>query len=421
MKKYEALLIALIVSLLALVGGAAYAEYKISDKNKESTVEESKKNNQTSAEKEDSSGQEPSSTQEPTTKPEDVKTEANIVAVGDVLIHTPLLAEGLQDDGSYNFSFLFEIMKSDFKKADIAIVNQESVLGGPDIGYDGYPNFNSPDEVGNAIVDAGFDIVQHASNHAMDVGTQGILNTIKYWKAKGDSITMVGLNETAKELYAPKYIERNGIKFAFFNYTYGLNGYVLPEEQNYLVNLFDDAHKDQIVSEIQKAKKKADFVVALPHWGNEDQLGDVSDFQVYWANVLTDAGVDLIIGTHPHVLQKVEWITTEAGNKSLCYYSLGNYISNQQELNEVLGGMAKVTVVKEGKKTYIDKSKTGIVPLVTQNDRRGAKPLIQTYHLSDYTAEMATIHDIYNRFDRSFSLERLQSTATQVLGEWIIK
>lgn len=415
MKKYEALLIVLIISLLGLVGVAAYADFKVSDG--EVTT---KATNVAKDTVKDTSANE-DTTPEETTKPEEEKSSVSLVAVGDNLIHTPLLDEGLQDDGSYDFSFLYEIMKDDFANADLAVINQESVIGGKDLGYDGYPNFNSPDEVADQIVKSGFDIVLHASNHAMDVGTAGIKHSIEYWKSKGDAITMLGFNENAEELDSARYIEKNGIKFALFNYTYGLNGYSLPDGENYLVNVMDDAHKDQIVSEIQKAKEQADFVIVFPHWGNEDQLGDVSDFQIQWANIFTDAGADLIIGTHPHVLEKIEWITTDAGNKSLCYYSIGNYISNQQELNEVLGGMAKVTIVKENGETKIDEKKTGIVPTVTQNDRRGAKPLIQTYHLTDYTEKMAKIHDIYNRFDSTFSAERLNQTAQQVLGDWIIK
>ncbi|MBE5927016.1 MAG: CapA family protein [Lachnospiraceae bacterium] len=410
MKKFQALLIVLMISLIALVGVAVYADYKVSDK-------EPATQKTTTESTEEKTTEEP--TTEPTTEPEPQSTSVKLVAVGDILIHTPLLAEGLQEDGSYDFKFLFEIMKSDFESADIAVVNQESVLGGPELGYDGYPNFNSPDEVGDAIVDAGFDVVLQATNHSMDVRIQGVHNTIEYWKKKGDAITMLGFNETAEELCKPKYIEKNGIKFAMFNYTYGLNGYVLPEGEEYRVNLLDDSNRELIVSEIQKAKEEADFVIVFPHWGNEDWLGEPSDWQKNWANIFTDAGVDLIIGAHPHVLEKVEWIETEAGNKSLCYYSVGNYISNQQELNEVLGGMATVTIIKDETGTYIDEENTGMVPIVTQNDRRGAKPLIQTYRLSDYTEEMAKIHDIYNRFDSSFSLERLQNTANEVLGDWI--
>lgn len=410
MKKFQALLIVLMISLIALVGVAVYADYKVSDKEPSTKAT-------TTEFVEEKTTEEP--TTEPTTEPEPQSTSVKLVAVGDILIHTPLLAEGLQEDGSYDFKFLFEIMKSDFESADIAVVNQESVLGGPEIGYDGYPNFNSPDEVGDAIVDAGFDVVLQATNHSMDVRIEGVHNTIEYWKKKGDAITMLGFNETAEELCKPKYVEKNGIKIAMFNYTYGLNGYVLPEGEEYRVNLLDDANRELIVSEIQKAKEEADFVIVFPHWGNEDWLGEPSDWQVNWANIFTDAGVDLIIGAHPHVLEKVEWIETESGNKSLCYYSVGNYISNQQELNEVLGGMATVTIIKDENGTYIDEENTGMVPIVTQNDRRGAKPLIQTYRLTDYTEEMAKIHDIYNRFDASFSLERLQNTANEVLGDWI--
>lgn len=410
MKKFQALLIVLMFSLIALVGVAVYADFNVTDN------EITTKATTTNLVEEDTT---PEVTTEQPTEPEPTSTSVKLVAVGDVLIHTPLLAEGLQEDGSYDFKFLFEIMKSDFESADIAVVNQESVLGGPEIGYDGYPNFNSPDEVGDAIVDAGFDVVLQATNHSMDVRIEGIHNSIEYWKKKGDAITMLGFNETAEELCKPKYIEKNGIKFAMFNYTYGLNGYVLPQGEEYRVNLLDDSNKELIVSEIAKAKEEADFVVVFPHWGNEDWLGEPSDWQIQWAQTFTDAGADLIIGAHPHVLEKIEWINTEAGNKALCYYSVGNYISNQQELNEVLGGMATVTIVKDENGTYIDEENTGMVPIVTQNDRRGPKPLIQTYRLADYTEEMAKIHDIYNRFDSSFSLERLQNTANEVLGDWI--
>lgn len=419
MKKYKALLILLMVALIGLVGVTAYSDYKVNKNDK--TKKYASNNEVTTSKKEKTTKKEKDTTKEPvTTEKKEEKKVVTLVSVGDNLIHTPLLDEGLQPDGSYDFHFLFEIMLDDFKSADLAIINQESVIGGPELGYDGYPNFNSPNEVADCIEEAGFDVVLHASNHAMDVGVDGIKNSIAYWKNKKD-ITMLGFNETAQEAYKARYVEKNGIKFAMFNFTYGLNGYTLPADEDYLVNLLDDAHKEQIVNEIKEAKNNSDFVIAFPHWGNEDWLKDVSDFQIQWANILTDAGVDLIIGTHPHVLEKIEWINTEAGNKSLCYYSVGNYISNQQELNEVLGGMAKVTIVKENGKTYIDETATGIVPTVTQNDRTGAKPLIQTYHLTDYTEEMAAIHDIKRRFDGSFSAARLNQTAQDVLGDWIIE
>lgn len=414
-KRYRKILTVLAVSLFILAGVIVCAEKMSAGKK---AVEASQNLVGTEGYTQETQAIEEVTTEEATK--EEVST-VTLMAAGDILIHTPLLSEGLKSDGSYDFSFLFEIMKEDFESADLAVINQESVLGGKELGYDGYPNFNSPDEVGDAIEEAGFDVVLQATNHSMDVGVKGITNSIEYWKTKSDKITMLGFNETEEELNSARYVEKNGIKFALFNYTYGLNGYTLPKGKEYLVNILDDAHKEQIIAEIEKASKEADFVIVFPHWGTEDQLGEPSAFQTKWAKIFTDAGADLIIGAHPHVIQKVEWIETEAGNKSLCYYSLGNYISNQQELNEVLGGIAKVTIVKKNGITTIDESSTGMIPTVTQNDRRGKKPLIQTYRLSDYTEEMAKIHDIYNRFDRTFSLVKLQSTAKEVLGDWIIE
>lgn len=362
----------------------------------------------------------PQQEQTETVKPEEPK-EVTLIAVGDVLAHTPVLAAANMGNGAYDFKSLFTVMKDEIQSADIAVVNQETILGGTEGGYpyDGYPNFNTPDSMGDALIDAGFDVVLQASNHSMDAGTSGINHSIQYWKSHAGEITMLGLNESQDERNRIRVIEKNGITFALLNYTYGLNGHSLSEDESHLVNILNSNTLEQIKSDISTASGLADLVIVFPHWGVEDRVGEPTSEQQFFARQLTEAGADLIIGTHPHVLESVEWVQADNGNQSLCYYSLGNYTSNQQELAEVLGGMAKVKIVKENDITSIKADETGIIPIVTQNDRSSGKSLIQTYHLSDYTEEMARAHDIYLRFDQNFSLSSLQSLANEVLGNWI--
>lgn len=348
--------------------------------------------------------------------------EVTLIAVGDVLAHTPVLAAAKGEADSYNFDSLFSVMKEDFESADIAVVNQETILGGSDAGfpYDGYPNFNTPDAMGEAIINAGFDVVLQASNHSRDAGIDGILHSINYWKSNANKITMIGLNDSEEERNQIRIVEKNGISIAMLNYTYSLNGYTLPVDKQYIVNILNSTTLDQVKADITKASEIADFVIVFPHWGVEDKVEEPSEEQKYWAKMMTEAGADLIIGTHPHVIETIEWVTADNGNKALCYYSIGNYISNQQELAEVLGGMAKVKIVQENGVTRIKEEETGIYPIITHNDKSGGKAVIQTYHITDYTEEMAKVHDIFIRFDSTFSLAKLQQLANEVLGNWIL-
>ena len=364
--------------------------------------------------------QQQGTTEETTTEAK--RSEVELVAVGDVLMHTPLLNYAQQEDGSYDFNHIFSVMKDDISKADIAVCNQETPID-TTIPADGGIEFifNTPGAIGDAEINAGFDIVQQASNHSYDEGSDGILHTIEFWKTKADQATMIGLNESQEARDTITYYEKNGIKFGLLNYTYGLNGFALPDDMDYLLTIIDDEHKAQIENDIRTAKENSDFVIVFPHWGVEDQWPEPTDFQVEWAKIFADAGADLIIGAHPHVCETIDWVTAEDGRKTLCYYSLGNYASNQQETPEVLGGMAKVKIVKENGETKIDESATGVVPIVTHNVNLGDfTNEVVCYKLSDYTEELASQHDIVTNGRDDFSVERLNDIAKQDFGDWII-
>ena len=253
---------------------------------------------------------------ETTKKVKAEKTDVTLIAVGDDLVSDSVLYTAKRSDGTYDFSSVYEKMKPDFKKADIAIINQETILGGDKFEYKGYPCFNTPDSMGKAIMDAGFNIVQQASNHSYDTGVEGIEHCIKYWKKHKKKVLMVGLNENEEEYNTIPIFKCKGIKFAILNYTYGLNGFKLPEDKGYLVNLLDDAHWDKVKSDIEKAEQIADFTIVLPHWGQEYVQPDPIPEQEKWAKMMVEAGADLIIGTHPHVVEKIQWIKSDNGNSA---------------------------------------------------------------------------------------------------------
>ncbi len=349
---------------------------------------------------------------EVTTSAEVTNDTVKLLAVGDIIGHDTIL--NLADTGNgYDFSSLFSLLKDDISSTDLAIANVETPLGGGP--YSGYPTFNTPDEMGLAVIDAGFDVALQASNHSMDSGSNGIRHSINFWNNHKKDILMVGLHESEEAENEIPTITVNGIKFAVLNYTYGLNGYELPAGEEYLVTIMDDSTEEFIANQVKKASETSDFVIVCPHWGDENMVGSPNDFQKYWAELFTENGADLILGTHPHVIQNIEWIHAENGNKALCYYSLGNFVSNQQYTDTVLGGMAYVEIKKEDGQTVIDNN--SVIPVVTHNDKTQDPVVIQTYYLADYTQELADVHDtLLSGFNDDFSLSNLQQKAKYVFG-----
>ena len=344
-------------------------------------------------------------------------SKVSLTAVGDIIAHETIL--NLADTGNgYDFISLFALLKNDISSMDLAIANVETPLGGGP--YTGYPSFNTPDEMGLAVIDAGFDVALQASNHSMDAGTDGIRHCINFWKQHTDEILMVGLHDSQEEADRIPIISVKGITFAVLNYTYGLNGYEVPYGEEYLITVMNDENWDYIKEQVQRADAQADFVIVCPHWGEENQVGDPTSFQVEWGEMFTEAGADLILGTHPHVIEKIEWITADNGNKALCYYSLGNFVSNQQYTDLVLGGMAYVEIEKDEQGAHIVTDSAKVIPVVTHNDKTGDPVVIQTYYLADYTQDLADVHDTYLTYDDAFSLGLLRRKAENVFGSWMI-
>lgn len=342
----------------------------------------------------------------------DQVNQVTLLAVGDNLIHIEVVQSGQQEDGTYSYSHLYDEIKDVISAADIAVINQETILGGKDLKYSGYPAFNSPTEIGDAIAEAGFDVVLHATNHTMDKGLQGVINTFEHWDKHPD-ITVLGINKTEEDRNKVPIVEKNGIKLAMLNYTYGLNGYKVPKDKPYLVNMLD---RDQMEEDIKKAREVADFIIVFPHWGTEYVYEPIRT-QRELVDFYYELGVDLVIGTHPHVIQPVEWITSDSSHNMLVYYSLGNFLSYQKEPARMLGGIAHVTITKDQTGTYI--SDAAITPIVTHYEHGPADYNYGIYKLSEYTSEMGDRHGVSDiATEGDFSYEETLRTAKKVLGAW---
>ncbi|WP_404359080.1 CapA family protein [Cytobacillus firmus] len=283
-------------------------------------------------------------------------------AIGDILIHDWVYNDAQTKTG-YDFKPMFEHAKSLLSTPDLLLANQETILGGLKIGISSYPMFNSPQEVGNALIDAGVDIVSTANNHSLDKGVKGLEASLDYMDHIG--LPHVGTSRTPLEQQTLKILNKNGIKVAYLSYTYGTNGIPVPAGKEYLVNLIDEP---AIKKEINRAKDEADVVVMSMHWGNEYQLQPTEE-QKKLAETLVNEGVDIIFGHHPHVLQPMEWIDRKDGGRSLVVYSLGNFLSGQMRDYKDIGGLATVKVTK-----YIDQngvditlSNPGFVPTYVSN------------------------------------------------------
>lgn len=382
----------------------------------------------------DASAVPPPSESEPPAPPAPVEPafeeyDISLMAVGDNLMHMGIVKTGYLSDGSLDYGFLFQNTQEFIDAADIRIINQETIFAGNDLGFSGFPRFNSPQEVGDAIAAAGFNVVLHATNHAADQGVNGIKNCVAYWETRPE-ILMTGIHAEKEEAPAIPLITVKDITFAVLNYTYGPNMGTLSsglrgrldmlcayDEKNGTIDF--TSLNPKVLDDIRAARELADIVIVCPHWGTEYQ-SKPSTYQKKWAVAMTEAGADLIIGTHPHVPQPVEWITSENGNRALCYYSLGNYVSTQKQGLCMLEEMAWVTfrVTEDG--VVLSEENTGVVPMVCHYSY-GPMRLENVYLLEDYTEEKALRHGIRSYGGVKLQLSDLKQWSSDIFGDWILR
>ena len=258
----------------------------------------------------------------------------SLIAVGDILIHESVYKDAYnKETDSYDFHYMFTDIEPIIKQYDLKFCNQESAIGGKTLGISGYPSFNSPDEIGDELVNLGFNLISLANNHTLDRGEDAALYSNSYWKSKG--VITAGSYSSIEERNQVNVYEQNGIKYAFLAYTVSSNAKV---RKDYLLNIYS---ADKAKSDIDAIKDQVDVIIVSMHWGRED-TNTPTESQKQIAEYLSSLGVNIVIGHHPHVVQPVEYV-----NDTLVIYSLGNFISNQLSLrlNNGIGLMYGIDIV----------------------------------------------------------------------------
>ena len=316
--------------------------------------------------------------------------ELSLIMVGDMLVHDSLYKEAHKNANNqgYDFKPMLTYVKDMVSNYDLAYYNQETILGGTDIGLSSYPSFNSPYEVGDAMIDAGFNIVSLATNHTLDRGIAAVENSLDYWQDKDIYTAGSYIDNEKRDNIEIK--EKNNITYAVLNYTYGTNGIKRPSGYESYVNIWDmsnidnyEKYKEQVRLDIENIRDKVDVLMVAMHWGIEYKF-DTTWFQQDAANFLANLGVDIIIGTHPHVVEPIAWI-----DDTLVIYSLGNFLSAHEVVNMAnrVGLMTMIDIKKEIKDDNT---------IITLNNLDNE--LIYTYHnnYKDFKVIPFSNKDIYD-------------------------
>lgn len=341
-----------------------------------------------------------------------VVTTASVVAVGDNLYHDSLLLSGQNESGSWNYDHIYDNVRDEIAAADVAMVDQETVLTTDHDAISGYPSFATPTEVGDALISTGFDVIESATNHIDDYGPDFIRQTLDFWSTEYPDVPVLGIHSSQEDADTVKTLEVNGIRIAFLDYTYGTNNGGAGEGNEYMIDIFD---KTKVSSMIRKAKADSDCVVFVAHWGKENETMP-TEYQKEWATFLMQQGVDVVIGGHTHVLQPYGRMSDEDGNEMLIFYSLGNFVSTQESFDTLLEGMAGFTIRKSTLKgkTTIEITDASVKPMVMHYNKD--EGVFGPYMLEDYTEELASQHGVRNIIGDEFSLENLQKRFHEIMS-----
>lgn len=331
-------------------------------------------------------------------------TSISLIMAGDNLINDKLYNAAKKDDGSYDFKSMYSYIKDIVKNYDLAYYNQETILGGSEIGVSSYPAFNSPYEVGDATIDTGFNLVSLATNHTLDRGEKAIINSLNYWNNKSNVLTS-GSYLSNDDRNKVNIKEVNNITYTMLNYTYGTNGIKVPEGKEYLVNIWPctgnnpdndtkyQEYKEVVKKDILRVRDKVDLLIVAMHFGVE-YTHVPTNYQIDMAEFLSSLGVDIIIGTHPHVIMPITYI-----NDTLVIYSLGNFLSAQDtnnDYNTTVGLLSSIKITKN-----IDKDNNSSIKLSDLNNE-----LIYTTNKDGYKIipfSNPDIKDYLNDYERVYN------------------
>ena len=361
-------------------------------------------------------------------------TTATVLAVGDNLVQPSLLASGQSETGAWNYDSVYANLKSDIQAADIAMVNQETPFTTDHSAVSGTAPYATPTEIGDALVNAGFNVVTSATALIDDNGSSMINETLNYWETSHPDVTLVGIHKSQTSTNTAKIVEINGIKIAFLDYTFPAYGSQSGISDNSADttgssassgstatsssskgSMIDTFNTADVAAAIKQAKSSADCVIFSANWGKTEEPMP-TEYEKEWANFLMEQGVDVVIGTNPNVLQPYGYLTDDSGHNMLIYYSLGNFVTGQETLKQLLGGMAAFTIQKtvEGDQTSIQIQDATLTPLVMHYSYDTLE--YAPYKLDDYTDALASAHSVRQSIGDEFSLENLQTKYDEIMS-----
>lgn len=332
----------------------------------------------------------PAPTPAPTPEPTPTVETVRFSATGDNLIHDGIYLQALQrgEDGYYDFSEAYEPMREFYTQFDVNWLNQETLVNDA-FEPSGYPRFSTPGDITDALYDLGFRVFSLSNNHSYDKGAEGIASSLEHWSSLPEDVAYMGFyNLETYDDYV--YQTVNGITFGYLSYTEYTNGLPTPEGTDYGVVYLDD--RERIARQIQDMRPNCDVLVVSCHWGVEGSH-ETSDFQTETAQWLADQGVDLIIGTHPHVTQTAQWLTGAGGNQTFVAYSLGNFINAQSQPDNMIGAVLDITFQKTTQPDgtvqveMLDPKLHGVVAQYEAGYKN-----IRVYPFADYTDELGAAH-----------------------------
>lgn len=305
-----------------------------------------------------------------------------LVATGDMLPHDAILQEGRRPDGTYDFSAMLAPVQPYFARADIRFCNEATAAGGSQFGITGYPVFNAPVEWSRALEGVGCNLINLGTNHTNDKGQALIDAFVASWDGRPGVLATAGANRSVEEQNRIRYFKVSGVDFAFLSYiTYNNN----PKGTSYGVNTYSDSLAK---SQIAEARKNADIVIVSMRWGTED-TDVVNATQVRDAQQLADFGADIVLGHGSHVLQPVDRLVGAGGRETLVWYSLGNFLSAQLAIQQLIGGFATMDIDVASKKV----TSIGFLPVYSHYEwtpaQKAARDLLARHSFAVYALDKA--------------------------------
>lgn len=359
----------------------------------------------------------PAASSIPTPTPGPIVETVRFSATGDNLIHDGIYKQAkkraeLQGKEGYDFSYCYQNLLPFYEKFDVNWINQETLVTDT-LSPSSYPCFSTPGDMGRTLYDVGFRVFNLSNNHTYDKGKQGLVDTLAFWQAMPSDVVTCGLVNIPDGDSEIPLQTVNGITIAYLGYTQYTNG--IPTPDGAPAELIYTSETERIQKQIQLARNQADMVVVSVHWGVEGSHQVTTDQQVL-AQQLADWGADLIIGTHPHVVQDAQWLTAADGRTAFVAYSLGNFLNAQSSADTMIGSVLTITMEKTTHPSgdiQVKLLNPILVPVINHYDSDYAN--IRLYLLSDYTQELAKSHGVTANFP-GFSLEYIQSVLDESIS-----